>query len=134
MEEKDLLQQITICLQKKYNGLNEVWNVTKQLQDALQYNDIVTIRMLIRMRQEELIKVGQVDEEWKELMDQLTEEQEAALENGDFLHFPAESRELAEKLKELRGKNKRLLEKLIEQDERVNRRIAGEKSVYNHKS
>lgn len=131
MDEKDLLQQIVLVLQKKYNGLNEIWNVTKQLQDALNYNDIVTIRMLIRMRQEELIKVGHIDEEWKELMDQLTEEQKAALENGDILHFPAESRGLTEKLVDLRGKNKRLLEKLIEQDEKVNRKVTGEKSFYN---
>ncbi len=33
MEEKELLQQIAVLAQKRYNGLNEIENVTNQLQD-----------------------------------------------------------------------------------------------------
>lgn len=134
MEEKELLQQIAIFMQKKYNGLNEIANVTNQLQDALQYNDVVTIRMLIKMRQEEMDEIDRFDRQRGQLMEQLTEAQKKALKDGDFLHFSGDAAPFAEKIGEIAEKNQRLLQKLIEQDRRVNRRLAGEKSYYEKKA
>lgn len=130
MEEKEILQEIAVHLQKKYNGFNEIDTITKQLQDALGYDDIVTIRMLIRMRQQEMETIDRVDVRLKALLAQLTEEQKKALKDGDCLHFSGENAAMVQKIAEIQKKNKRLLEKLIEQDKRVNLKLAGEKSYY----
>lgn len=130
MEEKEILQEIAVHLQKKYNGFNEIDTITNQLQDALGYDDIVTIRMLIRMRQQEMETIDEVDVQLKALWAQLTEEQKKALKDGDYLHFSGENAAMVQKIAEIQKKNKRLLEKLIEQDKRVNLKLAGEKSYY----
>lgn len=130
MEEKELLQGIAIHLQKKYNGFNEIGIITKQLQDALRYDDTVTIRMLIRMRQEEMDTVDSVDVELNALLAQLTQMQKKALKNGDTLHFSGENAAMVQKIAEIEEKNKRLLAQLIEQDKLVNCKLAGEESYY----
>lgn len=133
MEEKELLQKVAILLQKKYNGYNEIQNITTQLQDALQYNDVVTIRMLIKMRQQEMDAIDQLNLQQEQLLTQLTEEEREALKNGVFHHFSGDAALFAEKIVDIREKNKRLLQKLIEQDRRVNRKLTGEKSYYQDK-
>lgn len=133
MEEKELLQKITILTQKKYNGYNEIANVTNQLQDALQYNDVVTIRMLIKMRQQEMDEIDGFTRQRNELLAQLTQAQRNALKNGATDHFSGEATPFAEKIIDIQAKNQRLLQKLIEQDKRVNRRLNGEKSYYQGK-
>ena len=133
MEEKEILQQIAIYMQKRYNGFSEIANITNQLQDALGYNDVVTIRMLIKMRQQEMEEIDRCDKERLQLFAQLTRESYSALKNGESLHFSGESRVFAEKIVDLSQKIQRMLEKLIEQDQRVNRRLAGEKSYYHQK-
>ena len=132
MEEKELLQQIAVLAQKRYNGLNEIENVTNQLQDALHYNDVVTIRMLIRMRQQTMDEIDHFDRQRKELMEQLTPEQREELKHGEPQHF-AESGAgtLVQKIAEIQQKSQALLKRLIAQDERVNRKLAGDKSYYN---
>ena len=130
MEEKELLQQIAVLAQKRYNGLNEIENVTNQLQDALHYNDVVTIRMLIRMRQQTMDEIDHFDRQRKELMEQLTPEQREELKHGEAQHF-AEGGAFVQKIAEIQQKSQALLKRLIAQDERVNRRLAGDKSYYN---
>ncbi len=130
MEEKELLQQIAVLAQKRYNGLNEIENVTNQLQDALHYNDVVTIRMLIRMRQQTMDEIDHFDRQRKELMEQLTPEQREELKHGEAQHF-AEGGAFVQKIAEIQQKSQALLKRLIAQDERVNRKLAGDKSYYN---
>lgn len=130
MEEKELLQSIAICLQKRYNGLNEMENITRQLQEALGYNDVVTIRMLIRMRQQEIDNIDMADRERQELLAGLDERQRDALQKGDAGAFAAENAPLVQKIKEIGEKNHRLLGRLIEEDKKVNRRLAGDKTYY----
>ena len=130
MEEKECLQQIAILLQKKYNGLNEIENITKQLQDVLGYDDAVSIRMLIVMRQQEMDSIDQIDKEYQICLEGLTEVQKNALQTGSMRPFAGENAAMVQKIVEIRQKHKRLLERLIEQDKLVNRKLAGEKSYY----
>ncbi len=130
MEEKDVLQKIAIYLQKKYNGFNAIKNLTDQLQEALQYDDVVTIRLLIAMRQEEMDQMDQMDQEYKVLLAGLTEQQKKGLEKGDTFPFSPENFPLLEKIKEIKQRNRNLLSSLIEQDKIVNRKLAGDKTYY----
>ena len=130
MEEKQLLQQIAISLQKRYNGLNEIENITKQLQDALQFNDVVSIRMLITMRQQEMDSIDEINAAYQELLEHLTDRQKKALKTGSTRLFSGENAAIIQKIAEIHEKNKRLLERLVEQDKRVNLKLAGEESYY----
>lgn len=130
MDEKERLQSIAVCFQKRYNGLTEMENITRQLQDALSYNDVVTIRMLVRMRQQEIDNIEMADRQREELADGLGERQRDALQKGEESAFAPENAPLVRKISEIREKNHRLLGRLIEEDKKVNRKLAGDKTYY----
>lgn len=133
MDEKQRLQQIAVLLQKRYNGLTEIETITNQLQEAMDYNDVVSIRMLIAMRQEEMDSIDQINASYRAFWDTLTEVQKKALKRGNVRMFSEDSAVLVQKIAEIQQKNTRLLERLVAQDQRVNRRLAGENSYYAQK-
>lgn len=130
MDEKEILQSIAVCFQKRYNGLSEMENITKQLQEALSYDDVVTIRMLVRMRQQEIDNIDATDKQRAEIADGLSKAQQDALQKGDESLFAPENAPLVHRIGEIMEKNHRLLGRLIEEDKKVNRKMAGDKTYY----
>ena len=130
MDEKETLQSIAVCLQKKYNGFVEMESITKQLQDALNFDDVVTIRMLVRMRQQEIDNIDMTDRQWAEIADKLSKAQQDALKKGDDSLFALENAPLVRRIGEIMQNSHRLLGRLIEEDKKVNRKLAGDKTFY----
>ena len=130
MDEKETLQSIAVCFQKKYNGFVEMVSITKQLQDALNYDDVVTIRMLVRMRQQEIDNIDMTDRQWSEIADKLSKAQQDALKKGDDSLFAPENAPLVRRIGEIVQNSHRLLGRLIEEDKKVNRKLAGDKTFY----
>ncbi len=130
MDEKETLQSIAVCFQKKYNGFVEMESITKQLQDALNYDDVVTIRMLVRMRQQEIDNIDMTDRQWAEIADKLSKAQQDALKKGDDSLFAPENAPLVRRIGEIVQNSHRLLGRLIEEDKKVNRKLAGDKTFY----
>ena len=130
MDEKETLQSIAVCFQKKYNGFVEMESITKQLQDALNYDDVVTIRMLVRMRQQEIDNIDMTDRQWAEIADKLSKAQQDALKKGDDSLFAPENAPLVRRIGEIVQNCHRLLGRLIEEDKKVNRKLAGDKTFY----
>ncbi len=130
MDEKETLQSIAVCLQKKYNGFVEMESITKQLQDALNFDDVVTIRMLVRMRQQEIDNIDETDRQRAEISDKLSKAQQDALKKGDGSLFAPENAPLVRRIGEIMQNSHRLLGRLIEEDKKVNRKLAGDKTFY----
>ena len=130
MDEKETLQSIAVCFQKKYNGFVEMESITKQLQDALNYDDVVTIRMLVRMRQQEIDNIDMTDRQRAEIADKLSKAQQDALQKGDGSLFAPENAPLVRRIGEIVQNSHRLLGRLIEEDKKVNRKLAGDKTFY----
>lgn len=130
MDEKETLQSIAVCLQKKYNGFVEMESITKQLQDALNFDDVVTIRMLVRMRQQEIDNIDMVDKQRTEIAEKLSKAQQDALKKGDGSLFAPENAPLVHRIGEIMQNSHRLLGRLIEEDKKVNRKLAGDKTFY----
>ena len=130
MDEKETLQSIAVCLQKKYNGFVEMESITKQLQDALNFDDVVTIRMLVRMRQQEIDNIDMADKQRTEIAEKLSKAQQDALKKGDGSLFAPENAPLVRRIGEIMQNTHRLLGRLIEEDKKVNRKLAGDKTFY----
>ena len=130
MDEKETLQSIAVCFQKKYNCFVEMESITKQLQDALNYDDVVTIRMLVRMRQQEIDNIDMTDRQWAEIADKLSKAQQDALKKGDDSLFAPENAPLVRRIGEIVQNSHRLLGRLIEEDKKVNRKLAGDRTFY----
>ena len=106
--------QKALSLEKRmYALLNEAFDISKQLAEAIERGDQVTIRILLSMRREPLESLRRIRRALEEQRDALAPEEER----------------LAEQV----AVNGRLLRQLVELDRILNRKLGGKKSLY-HKS
>ena len=103
---------LTVLERKRYNCLSEVMDLSQQMGEALDRNDSVSMRMLVAMRQEPLLQL-----EERERVSALREGAAPKGEEETIYHNQV-------------GSVRRLLERVIALDERLNRRLAGGKSFY----
>jgi len=127
MTKSDWLD-LAVLERKKYNLLSETMDLTRQLGETLDRNDEVSLRLLLSMRQEPILRLEEVKRAAGfKLESLLPEERErvSALASGSG---PAseEERTYAEEA----GRCRRLLERVLELDRRVNRRLTGKDSFY----
>ena len=128
MERSDLLDA-QVQTKKIYNLLTEVLDLSGQLAEALDREDQVAVRMLLAMRGEPVNKLRMVRLALEQQRDALGEEDGvrlARLLNGEPAQEEAEV-PLADQV----AANTRLLKQVLELDQRLNRKVTREKSVYN---
>ena len=126
--------KVMILLQRRYNALRETGRLTKELEEAIARNDEVSTIMLLQMRAEELTKVDQCMEEMWQMgeVDREAYEKLTALITSDPEGSVGENQE-EEKVYEIRRRTQHILEELRQADQRLNRKLAGNKSYYNAK-
>ena len=126
--------KVMILLQRRYNALRETGRLTKELEEAIARNDEVSTIMLLQMRAEELTKVDQCMEEMWQMgeVDREAYEKLTALIISDPEGSVGENQE-EEKVYEIRRRTQHILEELRQADQRLNRKLAGNKSYYNAK-
>lgn len=128
MEQKALLE---ILVQSKRFGnlLDEVLELSRQLEDAMYRNDQVVIEMVMAMRMEPVLKLKQVDrilEEQRNALPSEDRERVLGLIGGTVL---PEGRE-EELLVQQAARNQRLHKRVMELDEHLNRRLTRGNSFY----
>ena len=125
---KDDWLELTVLERKKYNYLVELQDLTGQLAENLDRGDQVSVRMLVAMRQEPLLQL--------QGLKQAAAVKEESLSAEDRERVSALARGAAPQGEEettyhnQAGAARRLLERIVELDKRLNRRLAGEKSFY----
>lgn len=113
---------------RRYALLSELFDLTKQLAEAVDRNDEVTIQMLLSMREGPLAQMRQVEENLTRQRSSLSEEDGRRLE--ELLSGAQAQRQEENGLSGQVGTNRRLLGQLVELDKRVNKKVTREKSVY----
>lgn len=113
---------------RRYALLSELFDLTKQLAEAVDRNDEVTIQMLLSMREGPLAQMRQVEENLTRQRSSLSEEDGRRLE--ELLSGAQAQRQEENALSGQVGTNRRLLGQLVELDKRVNKKVTREKSVY----
>ena len=113
---------------RRYALLSELFDLTKQLAEAVDRSDEVTIQMLLSMRESPLAQMRQVEENLTRQRAALAEEDGRRLE--ELLSGAPARRQEENALSEQVGANRRLLGQLVELDKRVNKKVTREKSVY----
>ena len=112
----------------RYALLSELFDLTRQLAEAVDRSDEVTIQMLLSMREEPLAQMRQVEENLIRQRAALAEEDGRRLE--ELLSGAPARRQEENALSEQVGANRRLLGQLVELDKRINKKVTREKSVY----
>ena len=113
---------------RRYALLSELFDLTKQLAEAVDRNDEVTIQMLLSMREGPLAQMRQGEENLTRQRASLSEEDGRRLE--ELLSGAQAQRQEENALSGQVGTNRRLLGQLVELDKRVNKKVTREKSVY----
>ena len=113
---------------RRYALLSELFDLTKQLAEAVDRNDEVTIQMLLSMREGPLAQMRQVEENLTRQRSSLSEEDGRRL--AELLSGAQAQRQEEHALSGQVGTNRRLLGQLVELDKRVNKKVTREKSVY----
>lgn len=113
---------------RRYALLSELFDLTKQLAEAVDRSDEVTIQMLLSMREGPLAQMRQVEENLTRQRASLSEEDGRRL--AELLSGAQAQRQEENALSGQVGTNRRLLGQLVELDKRVNKKVTREKSVY----
>lgn len=123
-----MLLDLQVLERKKYNLLNDVMDLSQQLATAMDRNDQVSVRMLVAMRQDPLTQLEEVKHNLsRRLLEFSPDDQDLAhlLLQGEAGSSPRE-----QAVADQSNVNRRLLERIIELDRRLNHRLTGDKSYY----
>jgi hypothetical protein len=126
--EASALMNIHVQLKRIYTALNETYDLTRQLADAVDRNDQVTVQMLVAMRQEPVEKLRRGQQVLDQLKAALPPEAQGPMEEllkGTGTPAPEEAA-----LANQAAINQRLLKQLVDLDRIVNRKVTREKSIY----
>lgn len=114
--------------QKQYLALVEIHSLTEQLSKAAERSDPISVKMLLSMRQESLLQTNAIDDRIRERLYSLPEEDAiclGALLNGASAKSP-EEQSLCEQV----AQNNRLLQRTLNLDKQVSKRLGGRRSFY----
>lgn len=120
--------ELTVLERKKYNCLVELEDATKQLAEALDRNDQVSVRMLVAMRQDPLLKLEEADQGEKHRRASFPEADQARIRT--LLQEQAASGDGEDVFLEQAVKTRKLLERVVDLDRRISLRMAGDHSFY----
>ena len=120
---------LTVLERKKYNLLSEVMDLSQQLGEALDRSDDVSVRLLVSMRQDPILRLEEIKAAIGAKRDSMPPEE---WERVNDLNGGAQPRDEDETvyLNQV-GSVRRILE--LELDQRLNRRMAGDDSFYAQK-
>lgn len=111
------------------NLLNEVLDLSRELAQAIDRDDQVSVEMLVSMRQEPIEKLTEVDEALRDLVLSAPDGDASAHLAGLLEGGPAEVPE-ERTLAELAASNRRRLDQVLELDKKINQKLTREESVY----
>ena len=124
--------ELTVLERKKYNYLTEVQDVTRQLGEAIDRNDQVSIQMLVAMREDPLEKLQAADVAVRDQLEALPDREDArqlaAMLNGGPPADPAQRPQ--QMLCDQVALNRRRLKQVMDLDRVLNQRIGRGKSAY----
>lgn len=122
---------LTVLERKKYNYLSEVLDLSQQLSEVLDRNDSVSARMLVAMRQEPLLQLQELKGMVNVKREGLSPEDRERI--TDLAQGAAPRDEDETLYRNQVDSVNRLLGRVIELDEQLSRRLAGDKSFYAQK-
>ena len=131
MSEKwtQTLAELLALQRKVLRKLNEALGITRELAEAVEREDQVSVRLLLSSRQMPLLELQELDAAMDLKRCELSGADEAAFDRlvtrRGAAKDPAEQ-ELADQL----ARNRRVLEQLTQLDRRVSEKLCRERSIY----
>ena len=124
-------KKVMILLQRRYNAVRELDRLSTELEDVVARNDGISAAMILQMRGDEMEKAEHCMEEIWQLGEGSREAyvQLQLLVSSDLQKAVGNTDE-EKKIFEIRRKTEDVLVRLRRTDQRLNKRLTGEKSYY----
>ncbi|MDO4710926.1 MAG: hypothetical protein Q4A75_03030 [Peptostreptococcaceae bacterium] len=128
------IEQILDHVRKKQLALTNIFRITKEVEECFRNNDTVGADHALDLRMEEILSAQECDEEIEQIFDRMDTTEALRLTKimrlqAWDIHLKAEEKTLFEIYTNI----KTIVDKTIEIDRKMSRRIGGYASVY-HKS
>lgn len=123
---------VLLNLQKQYNKVNELQDVTKQMAECLQRNDLYSFRLLMKMRTEVMLELDDIDFAREDILHSLPESEEKIARGvmvKEVDQNALSSPEL-QRMHEIYKKIKRNLQTTVQLDKGISLKIGGNNSFY----
>ena len=127
MTKSDWLD-LTVLERQKYNHLSELMDLTRQLGEAIDRGDEVSVRILVSMRNDPLVGLEELKKATQLRTEALSREEREWVEELNSGASPEDENEIL--YVNQAGSARRLWERVVELDQRLNRRMAGDDSFY----
>ncbi len=127
MTKSDWLD-LTVLERQKYNHLSELMDLTRQLGEAIDRGDEVSVRILVSMRNDPLVGLEELKKATRLRTEALSREERERVEELNSGASPEDENETL--YVNQAGSARRLWERVVELDQRLNRRMAGDDSFY----
>ena len=118
-----------IQAKRMYHHLGEVLDLTRQLAQATDRNDSVSIHMILNMREEPLRALAEARDALRQQFEDAGPEEDSLRLRALFNGAPAEN-ETEQGLVQQIAANTRLLQQIRQLDEPLNRKLTREKTIY----
>ena len=115
---------------KCYTTLTEVMELTKELSDAFQRQDQVSVRLFLSMRQEPINQLREYRAIQRKRCAALPDEEGEVLWKVLTGQGSGDGSEQLQALEKLVGQNRNLLDRVQEADRQVSMKLGGKKSYY----
>ncbi|NBI66755.1 hypothetical protein D1646_07980 [Pseudoflavonifractor sp. 60] len=119
---------LSVLERKKYNCLSEVMELSRQMGEALDRNDDVSVRMLLALRQDPILQLEELKQAIARKRDGLEPEEQDRL--SALAAGASPKGESEESYTKQAGSARRLLERVVELDRRLSIRLGGKNSFY----
>ena len=127
MTKNDWLD-LTVLERQKYNHLSELMDLTRQLGEAIDRGDEVSVQILVSMRNDPLVGLEELKKATQLRTEALSREERERVEELNSGASPEDENEIL--YVNQAGSARRLWERVVELDQRLNRRMAGDDSFY----
>lgn len=133
--DKEMLD-IAINLRKKYNKISELLDITQQMTDCINRNDMVSFKIFINMRTEILLEIEEINENQEKflsLLEPRKAENAKALMQSDAVvpdNTPSEDLKVYSTFMDCKSATA----KLVAMDKAMSEKICGDKSFYHLKN
>ena len=127
MTKSDWLD-LTVLERQKYNHLSELMDLTRQLGEAIDRGEEVSVRILVSMRNDPLVGLEELKKATQLRTEALSREERERVEELNSGASPEDENEIL--YVNQAGSARRLWERVVELDQRLNRRMAGDDSFY----
>ena len=128
MTKSDWLD-LTVLERQKYNHLSELMDLTRQLGEAIDRGDEVSVRILLTERETVLLQLQEMDVAVRDCL--LSQPEADAIRLSALLNGAEPQNPDEEALSAQVTKKQQLLEKINLMDQRISTRLGGKRSFYN---